>query len=218
MPSEQRMAEYADLRPLGLSSHRYRWVSSMSAEIFTAAGRSIECKTLCKEGLPIKIYYVGTYRPSKKLLPSEQGTNTQMILALQDGTRPGTGAAIQHFLEKLEKILSDEILIAMIPSHDPQALTSGLSQLIQRLVTNNRINAATCLVRHTLVGQPSLRGDRSMEKHLRSIKVIDRSLIENRTVLLLDEAVTTGNSMRACKRILMENGAAEVVCLTLGMT
>jgi len=47
---------------------------------------------------------------------------------------------------------------------------------------------------------------------------MDRSLVENKTVLLLDEAVTTGNSMRACKRILMENGAAEVVCLTLGMT
>ena len=190
----------------------------MTNGIFTAAAGSIQCKTLCKEGSPIKIHYVGTYRPSKKLTPQEQGTNTQMILALQEGTRPGTAAAIHHFLEKLDKILSDEILIVMIPSHDPQALPSGLSQLIQRLVTNNRIKAAPCLVRHTLVGKASLRGDRSIEKHLRSIKVMDRSLVENKTVLLLDEAVTTGNSMRACKRILMENGAAEVVCLTLGMT
>lgn len=190
----------------------------MSDKIFTTAAGSIQCKTLCREGAPIKIYYVGTYRPSNKWLPKERDTNTQMILALQEGTRPGTAAAVHHFLEKLEKILSGEILIAMIPSHDPQALPSGLSQLIQRLVTNNRINAATCLVRHMLVGKASLRGDRSIEKHLRSIKVTDRSLIENRTVLLLDEAVATGNSMRACKRILMENGAAEVVCLTLGMT
>jgi len=212
------MAEYGNLRPLGLSSHSYGEESSMSDAIFTAAAGSIQCKTLCREGSPIKIYYVGTYRPSKKLLPKEQGTNTQMILALQDGTRPGTAAAIHHFLEKLEKILSDGIMITMIPSHDPQALPSGLSQLIQRLVTNKRINAATSLVRHTLVGAASLRGDRSIEKHLRSIKVMHRSLIENRTVLLLDDAVTTGNSMRACKRILMENGASEVVCLTLGMT
>jgi phosphoribosylpyrophosphate synthetase len=213
MPPNKGWLNHGNLRPLGLSSHKE---SSMSAGIFTAAAGSIECKTLCREGAPITIYYVGTYRPSKKLLPKEQGTNTQMILALQEGTRPGTAAAIHHFLEKLDKMLSDEILIVMIPSHDPQALPSGLSQLIQRLVTNNRINAGTSLVRHTLV--PSLRGDRSIEKHLKSIKVMHRSVIENKTVLLLDDAVTTGNSMRACKKILMENGAAEVVCLTLGMT
>jgi ComF family protein len=37
-----------------------------------------------------------------------------------------------------------------------------------------------------------------------------------RRILLIDDILTTGATMSECARVLRENGAAEVVCLTLG--
>jgi predicted amidophosphoribosyltransferase len=153
---------------------------------------------------------------------NERGINTEMILALQEYKYQGRPAALEYFGGILDKALVHEIPIVLIPSHDPgydhQKASSGLFQLTERLTTNNRINAASCLVRHTLVAESSSWGDRSVEKHLQSIKVVNASLVESRAVLLMDDIATTGNSMRACKRLLMDHGAKVVACLVLGLT
>lgn len=194
------------------------------SEIFKADAHGIQHKTLCSHGPPIKIYYVGTYRPYSKWKQrsDERGLNTQMILALQEYKPPGIPSAVEHFFGELDKFLAHTFPIVLIPSHDPeydhQSASSGLFQLVQRLTTNKRINAASCLVRHTKVKESSSWGDRTVEKHLNSIKVMHQPLIENRSVLLVDDIATTGNSMRACKKLLMDHGASGVVCLTLGLT
>ena len=175
----------------------------------------IHCKTLCSEGDPIKVYYLGPYRPLKSWPHNQRGENTKMILALQDNKDPGRPVAVDYFFGELDRALSHQFPIAMIPSHDPQATSAGLVQLIQRLVANNRIDAGSCLVRHTKVEESSYWKNRSMEKHLQSIKVINQASVENQTVLLLDDVVSSGNSMRACKKLLIDKGAADVVCLTL---
>ena len=177
----------------------------------------IHDQTLCSEGDPIKIYYVCPYRPLKSWPHNQRGENTKMILALQDNKDPGRPVAVDYFFGELDKVLSNQFPIAMVPSHDPQAAPAGIVQLIQRLVANNRIDAASCLVRHTKVEESSYWKNRSMEKHLSSIKVMNRTLVEKQTVLLLDDVVSSGNSMRACKKLLIDHGAAGVVCLTLGL-
>jgi len=180
----------------------------------------INHNTLCREedGPIIKVYCVGTYRPNKSWPPDQRGENTKMILALQDNKDPGTPAAIDYFFGKLDEVLAYQFPIAIIPSHDPQATHQGIVQLVQKLVANNRSDATSCLVRHTEVEESSYWKDRSMEKHLRSIKVMNQALVEKQTVLLLDDVVSSGNSMRACKKLLMDHGAADVVCLTLGLS
>jgi competence protein ComFC len=48
-----------------------------------------------------------------------------------------------------------------------------------------------------------------------SMKVFDRELVENRTLLVIDDVMTTGATLRECSRELIESGASSVYCLTL---
>ena len=91
--------------------------------------------------------------------------------------------------------------------------------LIKSLSKNKRrTDASVCLVRHTVAHPSSFWGDRSISKHLESIWVTNDSRIVSEEVLLIDDIVTTGNSLTACKKLLLDRGAADVVCLALGVT
>jgi len=126
--------------------------------------------------------------------------------------------AIQFFYNKLEPILGVGFAISVVPSHDPRKTLSGLRSLAQRVAANGRIDATSCLVRHTKIPKLSYGGDRSIDLHIQSIRVINHDLIRDREVLLLDDVSTTGNSLKACRKLLLESGAKEVQCMALGIT
>ncbi len=77
------------------------------------------------------------------------------------------------------------------------------------------------LKRHKNV-EPSKEGDRRVEKHKDSIEY-NKNLIpsnENIGFIILDDITTSGNTMYACKDILIENGNndKDIICLTIGRT
>lgn len=61
-------------------------------------------------------------------------------------------------------------------------------------------------------------GDRSAEVHFNSIEVDPVVDIRGETFLLLDDITTSGNSLYACKRILLNHGASKVEMMALGKT
>ena len=127
-----------------------------------------------------------------------------------------------YFRDILLKLIEDEeIAIATVPAHTPFELNSGIRGLADSLVKSkkNYIDAVQCLKRFEQVAQSSqTRGCRSKEAHLKSIRVIDRQSIENKNVILMDDVITTGSSVNACKELLQEAGAKEVKVLCLGKT
>ncbi|MCL2201055.1 MAG: ComF family protein [Oscillospiraceae bacterium] len=46
-------------------------------------------------------------------------------------------------------------------------------------------------------------------------KALDPELISGKTILLIDDIITTGSTLDECAKILRENGAARVVCAAL---
>ena len=79
-------------------------------------------------------------------------------------------------------------------------------------------DGSDCLLRFRGVERLSSGGDRNVGVHLNSIEVNNRKsdLIRNQSVLLIDDVCTTGNSIKACRKILSDAGASEVKCIVLG--
>jgi len=127
-------------------------------------------------------------------------------------------SAIQYFFQKLDPLLLYGFPIVVVPSHNPDARVTGICRLAKLLARNNRIDATQCLCRHKKIQKLSWGGDRSIELHFKSINVRYPELVLTREVLLLDDVTTTGNSLEACKQLLLQSGARQVQCVALGKT
>jgi predicted amidophosphoribosyltransferase len=137
------------------------------------------------------------------------------ILDLKDGK----ANAVTHFVEMIEPELPDNIAIATVPSHDPDKVGGGLESLAAKLAERgSRIDASRCLVRTKKINKLAHGGDRSKDVHFESIAVVTPDLISGRDVLLIDDVTKTGNSLSACKDLLIRAGARSVLCATIGKT
>ena len=137
------------------------------------------------------------------------------ILGMGDSDLDDVG----YFHSRLHPILKKNIPIAIVPRHDPDERNWGLIKLVRRLYDFGPIDATTCLVRSKKIDvQHKLKkGEREkLKRHLDSIEVRNEGLIKSKVVLLLDDIVTTGASLMACKKLLLDAGASEVICLALG--
>ena len=170
------------------------------------------------DGSPIAAY--DTYRPWSWHKSgggdwSNYPTYSGRILDLKNRKPVG----IAYFRDKLDPDLGTGFAIAVVPSHDPEKTVSGLTQLARALCDQgDRIDASGCLVRHTKIAKLAAGGDRSLTVHLKSIRVENARLIKGRSVLLLDDVTTSGHSLLACRRLLLDAGAADVDCVALGQT
>ena len=131
----------------------------------------------------------------------------------------GNTDAVAHFKAQIEPELADGIAIAIVPGHDPGKTSKGLKTLAVELAkSGRRVDASGALARTKKITKLAHGGDRNEEVHLGSVKVANRSLIKGRDVLLLDDVCKTGNSLRACEKLLLEAGARSVKCATIGKT
>jgi Phosphoribosyl transferase domain len=133
--------------------------------------------------------------------------------------KKGETAPIDVFQAQIEPELPDNIAIVTVPGHDPAKQGKGLSTLAARLASKgNRIDASSVLVRTKKIVKLANGGDRSEKVHAESISAANAHLIKGKDVLLLDDVAKTGNSLRACQKILMAAGARSVECATIGKT
>jgi predicted amidophosphoribosyltransferase len=61
-------------------------------------------------------------------------------------------------------------------------------------------------------------GNRDYRQELASLQITDSNLIKGKTVLLLDDIKTQGNSLNAGKTLLLSHGAKQVIMFALGKT
>ena len=83
-------------------------------------------------------------------------------------------------------------------------------------LVGSRIDASSCLVRVHKIEKLALGGPRSIDVHLDSVVVKNGELIQDELVLLLDDVTKTGNSLMACRKLLLDGGAKAVQCAALG--
>jgi predicted amidophosphoribosyltransferase len=160
------------------------------------------------------IVALGVYLPKRRGANTEHDEQSMQILRLKARNRQ----AIASYYSIIEPLLGQGFSIAVIPSCDSTKTMSGIRDLAQLLARNSRIDATSCLVRHTTIPKLAHGGDRGVEVHSGSINVVNINLIRDREVLLLDDITTTGNSFKACRILIEKNGATLVRCLALAET
>ncbi|WP_198156123.1 ComF family protein [Paenibacillus sp. D9] len=169
---------------------------------------------------PDKIWYLGVYKPywvytiDGKVVNPEFDTFSGRILDVKNSKLP----ALQDFFTRIDRNISQGVSLCVVPSHDPANTDSGMRWIAQKLAQNGRVDASSCLVRHTKIVKLAHGGDRSKSVHLNSIRVDNQHLVQNKAVLLLDDVTTSHNSLNACKELLLRGGASIVQCLALAKT
>jgi predicted amidophosphoribosyltransferase len=108
-------------------------------------------------------------------------------------------------------------VIATVPSSGPAKTGPGIRKLAKRLAgLTPLMDATAALVRHTKIAKLAPGVSRDIGVHLNSIIVKSPQLIVGERVFLLDDILSSGHSMLACRQLLENAGAGEVICMALG--
>lgn len=134
------------------------------------------------------------------------------ILDLKEGKQ----SAINYFYNILNEEICDGVTICVVPSSNAEKIKSGIGRLGERLAENQRINAVYYLYRTKSIDKLALGGCRDKEVHMKTISTLDDITVTDKIILLMDDVTTTGNSLYACKEILMQKGAKHVEMFALG--
>lgn len=130
--------------------------------------------------------------------------------------KEGKSAAIRYFYNLLNEEICKDVTICVVPSSDANKKITGMTMLGEMLADNERKNKVYYLNRSKSIDKLAMGGCRDKEVHLRSIEVLEDMDITGDIVLLMDDVTTTGNSLYACKEILINHGAERVEMFALG--
>ena len=108
------------------------------------------------------------------------------------------------------------MLLFVVPSSDANIKESGIGKLGKMLAENGRKDMVHFLTREKSINKLATGGNRNIDIHFRSISTMNNMKIEGDVVLRMDDVTTTGNSLYACKEILLKKGAREVEMFALG--
>lgn len=162
--------------------------------------------------------YFYDYHPWHRGYNPHFDKNSSLILDLKQQK----GDAVAHFVELVCSVRINgegKVAVCIVPSSNPENTESGIRLVAVSLAKKKRLtNATACLKRISRIEKAAHGGPRSLQVHLESIQVTKPSLIRGARVLLLDDVMTTGNSLIACAKLLEAAGAIKVAFLIMGRT
>ena len=130
--------------------------------------------------------------------------------------KSGRDSAIEYFYNLLDCEINKAVTICVVPSSNAENVVTGMTKLGKKLASNGRNDKVNYLIREKSIQKLALGGNRSEAVHYNSIGIDPNTSIQGDVVLLMDDVTTTGNSLYACKEILLANGAEHVEMFALG--
>jgi hypothetical protein len=166
---------------------------------------------LNREGFRSSFIALGWYIPGKACVWSRYSASIRFA-------KDGKERYIDLFARYLDQVIKPGAVLVAVPPHQEGSFCA-MRRISKMLAFQGRIDVTSCLMRKNVVVQASHgKTKRNVEKHVTSIMVQSPGRICRQHLLLLDDVVTTGSSMLACKYLLLQAGAASVTCLALGRT
>ena len=112
-----------------------------------------------------------------------------------------------------------EITLCRIPSATKDKI-SGCDDLIERLSSKSTLltDGSKCLQRIESITPAHKGGRRNIDQHIKSTKLINSHLIENKNILLIDDIKTSGKSIDAFTQILINAKPKTLTTFVFGIT
>jgi hypothetical protein len=147
---------------------------------------------------------------------SDVPETTSRILKFKRGDQ----SIVQYYAEKLDAVIGSDAIVCSAPSHLMNKWGHCLIETVEYLGSRrNRTSYPKLLRRNKDTQKRSQRGsDRSLGTNLNTIDVTNKTAIEDRPVVVIDDVTTTGNTMSACSKLLWSAGCNCVGAIALGHT
>ena len=121
----------------------------------------------------------------------------------------------------VEELDLDDAVLVIIPGHETAASNDGtpLACAAATIASAAGFTAASdSLIRTTSIEKLAKGGNRSIEVHLNSMELSEPDIISGETVVILDDIVTSGNSIAAARQLLEVAGARRIAAVAVGRT
>lgn len=110
-------------------------------------------------------------------------------------------------------------IVATVPGHEARSMSPALEDISRAIAARLRITARPDLLSRTrTIDKLAHGGNRSVQVHLSSMEVTDHLEIVGKSILLIDDVRTSGNSLEAGAALLLRAGAVAVHLLAIGQT
>lgn len=137
-------------------------------------------------------------------------------------------SVITYFHDRLvtEIIPPGNYAICIAPSSSMTPVVNGkythqsaVALLCERLCkTLNAINASSSLIRTEDKVKSHLGGSKNIEDHLKTLKLSSDEFIKGRDVILLDDVLTTGHTIKSCYQTLVTGNPNRIAIVVLAYT
>lgn len=162
-----------------------------------------------KEGLEVKCYSAAYYK----------SVAAELIKRLKYKCDFNSGVVLSELLINLIKLKNiDYDIITYVPMNKKSLKKRGFNQskFLAKCVSDafNK-PAKECLIKvKSTKDQIGLDKVSRWENLIDSFKIYDKTVIENKKILLIDDVITTGATAFCCCKELLNNGAEKVTILT----
>ncbi len=167
------------------------------------------------------IYYVDHYYPWQEVKPlptwDERRKQSSRILNLKDRDTSVEMSYTSTVKKVIERSFDRGIHMCVMPSHEKGGRTENIWDILNYCNLPKGYVLDDVLYRTRDNGKKTgTKGQRLPEPDYNSITV--KPIERNTTYLIIDDVVTSGSSMIAAARLLMEAGAEKVFCLGIAKT
>lgn len=156
------------------------------------------------------IYYLYEYYPKRSKLHDFE---SEQVLEFKHGNIRAIDKYCQSMKEAMQYQYSAQVLkdcyVCIMPSHSAGEYSFGLKRLAAYLCEYyGMTNAFDMIIRVKSHEKSSQGGSRSIASHIDSLRFNDKYDVEGKSVIIIDDVTTTGNSIAAVRNILKTHHVA----------
>ncbi len=159
----------------------------------------------------------GGRNPAFKSSPGLDGRLLDFKVGDNDAIKSET-TVLLNAIEKLDLL---DAVVAIIPGHEAAASNreTPLARAAEAIAAASDYTAAPdSLVRTRSIDKLADGGDRSVNTHVTSMAIPDPTIVRGQTVVIIDDIVTTGNSIAAARQLLEAASAERIAAVAIGRT